>query len=255
MTLVSDIIQRGYRESNLIGVGMQPTTAEAAEALPLLQEIIASVYGNQVGENFQPLLIGNNNIEAPVGFPAWLPVATWWAPLNVRLVCNLPGEQTINLSPFPQDGSRMAVIDASGNFSTNPLTLVGNGHSIEGAHSLVMNTDGLAKEWLFRADLDNWQLVTPLALTDAMPFPQEYDSFFAILLASRLNPRSGKALSIESQGALKAYREEIRARYHQVVPTISAPGVLRMSRQSVGGNGRWWGRRGSRTEFLSGRPW
>lgn len=254
MTTVSDIIQRGYRESNLVGVGVQPNAAEQAEALPLLQEIILSVYGNQVGETFEPLLVGNNNINAPVGFPAWLPQEQWWAPINTRLVCNLPGTQDINLTPVPQDGSRMAVIDASKNFSTNPLTLWGNGHSIEGGLSVTMNTDGQAKEWLFRADLDNWQLVTPLAATDDMPFPQEYDSFFSILLGSRVNPRYGKSLSIESQGALKAYREEIRARYHQVIATIADPGVLRMSRQSTTRWGRRWGQLGSRSEFLSGRP-
>jgi len=252
MTLVSDIIQRGYRETNLIGIGVTPTAAEQAEALPLVQEIVLSVFGNQVGELFQSLMIGNNNIQAPVGFPAWLPPETWWAPLGTRLVCNLANPLTINLSPTPEDGARMAVIDASGNFALNPLMLVGNGHSIEGAHSLTLNTDSVAKEWFFRADLDNWVPVTPLGAGDAMPFPQEFDSLFAIILAARLNPRAGKDLVISSQASLKHLQEQFRARYHQTVPTIADPAVLRMSRQANGSRDGRWGMWGGRTEFLSG---
>ena len=129
MTTLAEIIRSAYREGDLIPIARDPTPAEQAEALPRLQSLLASVLGNEAGEKLETLPIGNNNISAPLGYPAWQPLISWWAPLNVRLVCNLTGATPINLNPMPEDGSRLAVQDMSGNFATYPLTLVGNrGH-------------------------------------------------------------------------------------------------------------------------------
>lgn len=256
MTTLAAIIRAAYRESNLIPVRSQPTADEQAEGLERLQVLIASVLGNEAGEPLQALMVGNEHVEAPLGYPAWVPNSSWWAPLNVRLVCNLTGETSINLSPTPRDGSRMGVQDLSANFNTSPLKLVGNGRRIEGQYELELNEASFNGEWFFRADLGDWRRVTPLTATDQMPYPIEFDDLFITMLAMRLNPRNGMALSAESKAALDRSREQFRARYHQVIPTMGDPATLLLSRQAT--PRRTWrpgGPYGPRAAFLSGWPW
>lgn len=256
MTTLATIIQDAYRETNLIPVGQSPSAAEQAEALRRLRVLVASVLGNEAGEPLEALMIGNDHVDAPLGFPAWVPVSTWWSPLDRRLVCNLTGETSINLSPTPLDGSRMGVQDLSGNFGTYPLTLVGNGRTIEGAFELVLNTADFNGEWFFRADLGDWRRVTPLNADDEMPYPIEFDDMFITMLAMRINPRNGVGLAGESKAALDRSREQFRARYHQVVPTIADPATLMLSRQSTPRSlWRPGAPYGPRWAFMSGWPW
>lgn len=256
MTTLAEVIRAAYREGDLIPIARDPTAQEQAEALPRLQSLLASVLGNEAGEKLESLPIGNNNVSAPLGYPAWQPLISWWAPLNVRLVCNLTGSTPINMNPMPQDGSRLAVQDMSGNFATYPLTLVGNGRTINGQDSVTLDADGFVGEWFFRADLGDWRPVTPLTVDDDIPYPIEFDDMFITLLNLRLSPRNGQPMSNETGMALERSRTQFRARYQQIVTTPADPATLRLSRQTFP-NGRRWGPGGygPRWSFYSGWPW
>jgi len=132
-----------------------------------------------------------------------------------RLICNLLAPTSFELDPQPQDGQRLSAIDASNNFSTRPLTLVGNGRLIDGATSVLLDDDLSRRQWVYRSDQSNWISIEPLDEDAEMPFPEEFDDYFIIMLAMRLNPRYGRALTAESAARLSQQREQLFYRYNQ----------------------------------------
>lgn len=213
MTLVSDILLQAYRESNLVPIST-PTlsTEQETEALARLNAIVASVLGWEAGAILQQWPVGRQGYKDPdtLNPDIWQDV-----PQNSILVLNLDQPETVYLPDKPSDGARIQVQDLAGNLSTNPLTIDANGRLIEGARSLVLNTDSLNKTWIYRADLGNWTVVSALASTDEMPFPPDFDDMFIILLAIRLNPRYGRELDPQSQLMLRRAQQSFMARYTQ----------------------------------------
>lgn len=205
MATASDIIQQAYRESNLVAAGATPTTVESAEALTILNGLLPATIGQEVGQELSDINIGG---EFEDRFCEYVPE-------NARLVLNLSGGRTLRLHPRPYDGQRLAVVDAGEILSANPLTLDGNGRLIEGSPSLVLNTDGARGEWLYRADMGTWVRIAGLALVDDFPFPPEFDDYFSILLAMRLNPRHGRELAQSSASWLESQANRLEARYRR----------------------------------------
>jgi hypothetical protein len=231
MTLVSDIILDAFRESNLISITATPTTAEQTEALRLLNRVVLASIGDDAGEQLDILPIGRNNISRPVGYPYYdqVPFQTdWFVPPNTRLMLNLSTPQTVYLNPSPTDGERFGFVDKSANLNTNPLTVVGNGMTIDGLLSEVFNVASAKMEFVYREDTGNWAVLTPLTLASDMPFPADYDDVFIIELAMRLNPRN--ATDVDPQ-SLQAYRKALRgfkAKYRQHRQVGSEAGITRL---------------------------
>lgn len=220
MTIVADIIRDAFRESNINAINVNPTAAQQEEALRLLNRLVSSVYGNEAGEQFIPMDLGSNNIQRPQGYPWVSPeeLADWYVPENTRLMLNLVNSTTVYLPPLPQDGARFAVVDKSNNLAIKNLVVVGNGRSIENATQLTLNTNGYRANWFYRDDTGNWAKVSPLLQFDDWPFPEDFDDFFVIALALRLNPRNGAALSPESMEVYKDGLRNFKARYSQTHP-------------------------------------
>lgn len=239
MTTVASIIQSALRETNLIPLGVAPTADQLSEGFALLSTIVASVLGNEAGENLTPLPLGQNEITSPRGYPWWsneLP-GNVFLQTNTRLMCNLTGPGTVNFHPRPHDGARMGVVDVSQNFSAFPLTVYGNGRSIEGEADMTYDTDGLIREWLYREDLGNWVTVIPLDIEGDMPWPTEFDDMFVIMLALRLNPRYGQVMHPASMQVLQAAMTKFSARYSQSTTQVqSEDGLTHLTNQ-----GRYYG--------------
>lgn len=237
MTLISSIILDGYRESNIIPLAAAPSDNQNTEALRLYNGILNGIYGSDAGELLQNWPLGDfgrdpNIPVAPIASRRWL----HHPPINSRLIAVNEDPISIDLTLRPQDGARYAIIDPFGRLASAPVTLNGNGRTIAGAPSLVLDTDGMAEEWMYRADLGDWVQITSKALTDENPFPPKFDTMFVILLALRLNPRSGRELSDMSQSIFKQQRTEFLARYLNFQPleiddSMSWP---YMSKQSYG---------------------
>lgn len=234
MTTVASIIQSALRETNLIPLGVTPTDEQLAEGFTLLSTIVASVLGNEAGENLNPMPLGQNEIMSPSGYPWWsneLP-GNVFLPTNMRIMCNLTGPGNVNFHPRPHDGARMGVVDISQNFSEFPLTIYGNGRSIEGEADMVYDTDGLIREWLYREDLGNWVVVVPLDADGDMPWPTEFDSMFIIMLALRLNPRYGQIMHPASMQVLTSTMKKFSARYSQSTTQVPVEdGLLYLTNQ------------------------
>lgn len=232
MTLVTDIIHDAYRESNLISVGGQTSSAQESEALTALNRLVLAVYGNEVGEKLQSLPIGSNNISQPSGYPFYNQVPYpngWVVPANTRLILNLSKAQTVYLHPLPEDGARLSINDNSNNLATFPLTVVGNGQSIGGGTSLVFNTSGVSVDYIYLADKGDWMKVSPLISTDSWPFPPEFDDMFVIGLALRLNPRYQAVLDEQSAAVYKKVSGQFKARYRQSREVGSELGIVVIS--------------------------
>jgi hypothetical protein len=207
VSLASAIITAAYRESNLIAIVSTPSTNEITEALARLNSLILSTVGNEAGGELHDITVGGAYDQSQF--------LSSWIPDNSRLILNLAAARSFFLHPHPYEGQRIAIADAGNNLSTRNLTLTGNGRTIEAASSVVLATNGLARQWLYRGDTGNWVKISSLASSDEMPLPEEFDDYFITMLALRINPRHGAKMSQESMAALTRQRDMIRARYRR----------------------------------------
>lgn len=223
MTVISDIIQQAFRESDLLSELNHPTPTQMSEALARLNTIFKSTLGYEVGEQLRDVNLGKSEIDKNVwtnvewvdNTPSW-----WWSnnvsDPNVRLIVQVEEPTDVYLPPRPQDGARFGLHDPFGILSTNPVTIHGNGRLIESADSVVLNTDNVRLQWMFRADLSDWVRIE--GLTDAsqeMPFPEEFDDYFITELAMKINPRNKALTTQETVRTQARMRSEIRSRYRQ----------------------------------------
>lgn len=241
MSLASDIIQRAYRETNLIPLGASPSANQTTEALTHLNNLLLSTVRNEVGDPLTDLNIGGSYDQSSL--------TNFWVPENTNLVLNLSSPMTLYFTPYPRDGQLLSFVDVAGNLATNNLTINGNGRNIEGVPSLVLNTNGDSRLWMYRADTGNWTKITTIASTDNLPFPTEFEPYFVLMLAMRINPRYGQSLAEETVEYLKRSRRQINSRYNpakQVYSDLDTRSFLTES-QRAGST--------SSNEFNLGRPW
>jgi hypothetical protein len=219
VTLVSSIILDAYRESNMLALGKDPAPNQSTEALRLYNALIISIYGGEAGEPLTDWPLGNFGRADTPGTNICLTTAQIAHPnINRRLIALNEQELTVYLTLRPQDGSRMGIIDPFGRLASMPVTLDANGRTIEGSPTLVLDTDGLSREWFYRADKGDWVRLTSLTVDDENPFPEDFDTLFIILLAMRLSPRYGRALDATSVSVMNKLRTEFVARYLQSQP-------------------------------------
>jgi hypothetical protein len=105
-----------------------------------------------------------------------------------------------------------------GRLAAFPVTLDANGRTIEGNPTVLLNVNGTFQEWFYRADLGQWVKLTALLATDQNPFPDDFDAFFSIGLALRLNPRFGRKMDDQTALVFKTQRRQFIARYLQSQP-------------------------------------
>jgi hypothetical protein len=197
-TLVSEIVVQAFREGNYTAVGESTTAEEMAEAVPRLRNLLSSLLGIELGEQYRDWYVPQeHNPAAPLRYPL-TPTGTGetssepWAypPANSRLVVKITDAKTVYFPAYPNDGARMALIDTG---STGAITLHGNGRLIEGVASMTAGgpvTQYSGRKWLYRADLANWiRIDQPLTSASELPLPEEFDDLLVTGLAIRLAPR------------------------------------------------------------------
>lgn len=230
MTYTSVIIQDAYREGNMVAIGASPSTAQVTEGLRLLNRLVTGVYGNEAGDGLFDWPVGNAGMQEEIAND-WTS-ASWTGLLpNARIVANHSVTQTLYMPPDPYDGARIAITDPKNLLATYPITLNGNGRTIEGAATLVLNTAGLDRSWFYRAEQGDWVRLSALTGTnpEEFPFPEEFDDFFITRLAMRLNPRYGRSMSEDSVAQLLTVERRMRARYRQKQNIPADFGVLALT--------------------------
>lgn len=249
---VSNLIQRAYRENNLIPIGKEPTEVEINESLEVYRSLVASYYGAQVGTLLQDWEAPPSPTSPqPSRFPnypqkPYVPIEVWVnPPPNVRIIYNqAAGAQTVYFPPNPNDGARVALVNVGDAFSvTNTLTLQGNGRLIEGATSLTVNAPFTVEPvWQYVADSANWVRISELTLESENPFPAEFDDFSVAMLAIRRAPTYGKDPNPMTASIAQGGMTMFKARYWQSAPAAPFPGAWRFNTyQSYGTPWRWGG--------------
>lgn len=230
MTTVSQIITDAYQYNNLIALSAIPTAAEQDKALRYLNRLFRSVFGNELGEKFQTIYLGD--IDSLVRDYSDT-IETLTSPFvvypSVKLACLLTSASTVYLTPTPQDGARVSIQDVIGNFATYPLTVIANGRLIEEAPTKTLNINGLNSEWFYRGDLSNWVKVTDLTLTDTFPLPQEFEEMFILLLSLRLSASDDVEFNGQLTYVLNNTMKKFRSRYRQNVEVNSEPALIRLT--------------------------
>ena len=253
MTTANDIITRAYRDPNIVGVGKTPTTAEVAEALPLLNTIIQNAFGRVIGEYLEDWPIGTF-YTSPDG--AQYPFApnnarpdpeVWRYPIqNTRLLTRLTAPITVYFEPYPAAGAQMQVVDNANDWETNPLTIDANGRTIEQddgtfASTLTLSTTPASTLYfVYRAELSRWVRVPTLdnmgTGTEIMPLPDEFDDWYSINLAARLAPRYSKAMPEMLVAVAMDLESQMKTRYRQSPRVnIYRRGEDMRTLQSIGG--------------------
>lgn len=231
MTTAAQIITDAFREAQMVALNGTVTTTEQTEALRRLNVLIPSVLGNEVGRKLVDVTVGGTYDQSQC--------LAVFVPEDVRIVLNLTEAQTYKLHPRPYDGQRFAVADVDDNLATYNVVLDGNGRQIEDAATLTLSTDGLVRQWFYRADLGGWVKLTDLATTDNIPFPTEFDDYFVTLLAMRLNPRyRSEGMSAESIAAFQRQESRFEARYRRPRDTQEwgSLGLLGQRARAYGGS-------------------
>lgn len=218
MTLISSIISDAYRESNILPLVKAPSAPQITEALRLLNGLFSSIYGDEAGESLQDWPLGNFGRESPAYNLEFTEYNINRPTINRRLIAVNEEAKTVYLTLYPQDGARMGIADPFGRLATVPVTLDANGRTIEGSPNLLLDTNGTFTEWFYRADLGDWVKLTSKVAADEMPFPADFDNFFVILLAMRINPRYGRTLDEQSLAIFRSEKRKFVARYLQSMP-------------------------------------
>ena len=251
MTTAGTIVNRCFRENNLVALGAVPTTAQASEALDYLNRLIKSMIGTDEGElllDWNVPYQGSNNAQWPLynTDPTQIVDVYKGPPPNSRLLMGVIGSPfTIYFQNEPPDGARMALVAVGADFVTYPLTINGNGRLIDGPtatgqRSITLTTTPTTPyTWFYRADLATWKaLLFPLATADEVPFPDSFDDFWVALLAVRIAPLYGKEPNSVTTAIAKNGMHQFKARYAQEVPTANFPdAAVFNSYQSYGGYG------------------
>lgn len=228
MTVVSSLIRSAYREGNIVALTQTPSDLENNDALDRLQAIVSSVYGFEVGEPLVDWPIGLEGVQWPNTF-VWTDSMWQRGMINTRLIAASTTPQTYYLPANTFNGSRVALIDPANRLAAAPITIDGNGRTIEGNLTFTANTNGLTKMWFYRSDLGNWVNLTPLALTDEFPFPIEFDDYFITHLAMRLNPRYGRSMGADSVAVLNRALARLQAMFKQPGITPTDPALIFLS--------------------------
>lgn len=241
MTTAQTIIQRAFRQENILNAGSSPTATEETEALALLNSFISHLIGFELGELIHdwqvPLAFTGQyqeqNPRDPYGATGVNP-NNLYPPINVRILATITAATTVYLPQYPNDGSRIAVVD-TGSTST-ALTLNANGRRIEGAASLLLNLSTEPRaEWIYRADLGNWAQYTDLLIGDNSPFPDKYDMLLVAGLAIWLSPRYGVQPSDVTVSIYNDLRGKFRAQYKQYTETVPSYDIAELQSYRLDG--------------------
>jgi hypothetical protein len=217
MSTLSEIIQRAFRESQILDIDRAPSTQQVTEALPILRGIIL----RHIRPAVTTIWIGAlESIKEQKGaifknFNSYIPNRA--VPQDCYVNMFPDQARSLLMPPSPGDGARLTFIDVGGTLASFPVTLLGNGNLVNMTASETLSTNNSITSFMFRRDIANWQPVSPVAIieTAAMPFPEEFDDMFVIELATRINPRYGKDMSEVTMQVYESIRSRFMGRYMQ----------------------------------------
>lgn len=215
MSTLSEIVQRAFRESQILDINRPPSTLQEAEAVTILRGIILRHIRPAVTSIWLGDLTGIKEQKGVILKDFAQYAQNTAVPQDCYVNLLLQEAKTLMLPPSPGDGARLTFIDVASTLATNPLTVTGNGNLIAGNPTATLSTNNENTSFMFRRDLANWIPISPASLVGSaqMPFTEEFDDLFVIELAMRLNPRYGKELNAVTIEVFQDIRSRFKGRY------------------------------------------
>jgi hypothetical protein len=180
------------------GVALDPDTL--AILFPIAREWLGGLAGHVTG-------------TAASMFDQTVAAATTLYGGNVRLTCTTTC--TVTLPAAPRDGWRIVVAYV---VAGQVLTLGRNGKLIAGAASNA--TPATGAEYLYRADLADWRSPLVTALSDSVPWPDEFLRGLAAMLALELQPSIGLPVKMDTRALAASAERQMVERYHRRHPDL-----------------------------------
>lgn len=237
MTAIAEIIEQAFREGRLVTELQHSTPKQTANAMVSLQQVITNMYGVDAGENLNDWPLGTYGRQNPST------IGNLWTlnyvPINSRLLATNTEAKTVYLPLSPSAGARIQIVDPFARLATYPVTLDGNGRTIEAAATLLLDTASLNRIWFYRDDLGDWVRLTTLTVADDMPFPDDFDLLFVTMLALRIAPTYRNTLPPETTAIMGALKQDFVNRYLQSAPLQITPDLAYPTHQSYDNN--FWG--------------
>lgn len=226
MATANRVINRAFRENNLLPLGTTPSDAQRAEALEALNDLITSWFGRVIGVFLSDWTVPPaRTAPVPARYPmpprnTDLPESVWpYPPENSRLLLNLTTPTTVYFPGAPPDGARITVINVGTDLVADPLYVEGNGRLVAGAANYTFDNNDLAPaEFFYRADRGEWVLLGTFTGDDELPLPKEFDDFVVASLAYRLSPSYGKELDQATGSVITYGLKMLETRYRQPTP-------------------------------------
>jgi hypothetical protein len=216
-TTAKEIIVQAFSEGGFAPRGKMSLAEEMQEALPVLNGLLLSMLGLELGEHYREWPVPPNRQSSvpsryPLGPLAMDPSREVWTnpPANVRIVAANSEAVTVYFPADPQDGARMAYTDSG---ASADITLHGNGRLIQGRSSI--GGSGGFRRWLYRADKSNWVCINHLGMDDMLPTPPEFDDLFICGLVMRLSPRFKQPADPAYADRYKDMLSRLKRRYKQ----------------------------------------
>jgi hypothetical protein len=232
MATLGQITDKAFRELGVTAVGDVPETAEHNEAFIVLQDILNTIIGYEMGEALTDVNIGSSsNLNSSAkALDAQSEITSLYIPNNVRINCNLTAPVTLYLHPKPREGDRVTLIDQSNNFATNNLTLKGNGRGLGGPSNftITISASGSTPTYFYRADLGYWTTYDVSVDSLPSPFAGSFDDMLVLWLAKRIAPRYGAQWQPQQEESLQRLVKQFRARYRQETQADSEFALIRL---------------------------
>lgn len=225
MTTLNEICISAFRESQTFDLERVPSDAELNEALARLKNIIElhtrpPVQTVWLGRDRRLVAERGQIVRDFTGLQERNPV-----PADTYVNLLLDQSYEVFLPSSPGDGSVVSFIDVAGTLGAHELTIVGNGNLISGQPSILLDQTGSTTKLMYRRDLAEWRPVGVLEGASQMPYPTEFDDFWIIMLAMRMNPRYGKEISPITLQVFNDVRSRFMSRYMSHT-TPSQPDII-----------------------------
>lgn len=224
MATGTEIVQRAYREGNLIAAGTTLTTDQLNEGIVELNTFIDTLYGFELGEflfdwPFPPRNDAPTNSRFPL-FPRdeSLSPRQWpYPPSNVRILLQTDLPTTLTLPPEPDDGARLMFANLQATEAL--LTINANGRLFANEKTATRLPSQLAgQRYLYRADLGSWTLIETATSDAQVPFPSVYDELLVLGVLDRLAPRFGKDMTASQEQRRRRMLMRLKSQYRQDTP-------------------------------------
>lgn len=209
MTKVSVLATRSLRFLGVVVGGDTPETEDQSIAETELLDLLKLLPEYGAGREYREL-------ETSVGVTV---------ESDVRLIATVSGI-VITTPENPKDGSRFMIIPVAGAVSVVP-----EGRKIQGSSSTITVTS--PSQWVYRADLGDWLLVTGLTNASDSPYPDWVDGPLVKLNAGEIAPIFAMSLTSDQYRKIEDARMLLAAHYsrpRETKPSEQIPVAL------MGGN-------------------